>query len=96
MIARTISPTSIELIWNPPTQTYGQIIQGYVIKQEITSGVYSEIANIIGSGTDYTVSDLTTDESYTFVVAANYLRGSSDFSEPVTAISSSSSTSNKQ
>ena len=94
VVAKAISPISIELSWNPPTQTYGQIIQGYTIKQEITSGVYNEIANTVGSGTDYTVSDLTTDESYAFVVAANYLRGSSDVSEKVTVTLSASSTSN--
>ena len=96
LMARIISPTSIELSWNPPTQTYGQIIQNYVIKQEIASGVYNEIANTVGSVTYYTVSDLTTNESYTFMVAANYLRGSSDFSKTttVTLSSSSSSTSN--
>lgn len=94
LVAKVISPTSIELSWNPPTQTYGQIIQGYVIQQEITPGVYSEIANTVGSGTDYIVSDLITDKSYAFVVTANYLRGSSDFSETATADLSSSPTSN--
>ena len=94
LVAKVISPTSIELSWNPPTQTYGQIIQGYVIQQEITPGVYSEIANTVGSGTDYTISDLTTDKSYTFVVSANYLRGSSDFSETDTADLSSLPTRN--
>jgi len=94
VVARVISPTSIELSWNPPTQTYGQIINGYTIKQEIASGVYNEITSTVGSGTDYTVSNLTTDESYAFVVAANYLRGSSDVSEKTTITLSSSSTSN--
>ena len=94
LVATAISPTSIELSWNPPTQTYGQNIQGYTVKQEIAPGVYSEIANTIGSEIDYIVSDLKTGESYTFVVSANYLRGSSDVSETATATLSSSSTSN--
>ena len=82
--AKVISPTSVELSWNPPTQTYGQNIQGYTIKQEIFSDTYDEIASIIGSNTDYTISDLRTDMTYTFVVVANYLLGSSDISEEVT------------
>ena len=94
LVATAISPTSIELSWNPPTQTYGQNIQGYTVKQEIAPGVYSEIANTIGSEIDYIVSDLKTGESYTFVVSANYLRGSSDVSETATATLSLSSTSN--
>lgn len=89
LVARIISPTSVELRWTPPTQTYGQIINGYTIKQEITTGVFNEIANTVGSGTDYTVSNLDSDKSYTFVVVANYLRGSSDVSETTTVTMSS-------
>ncbi len=95
LVTRIISPTSVELRWTPPTQTYGQIINGYTIKQEIATGVFNEIASTVGSGTDYTVSDLDSDKSYTFVVVANYLRGSSDVSETTTVtMSSFSSTSN--
>ena len=94
LVAIAISPTSIELSWNAPTQTYGQNIQGYTIKQEIAPGVYSKIADTIGSEINYIVSDLKTDESYSFVVSTNYLRGSSDVSETATATLSSSSTSN--
>ncbi|WP_420544631.1 fibronectin type III domain-containing protein [Nitrosopumilus sp.] len=94
LVAKAVSSTSIELTWNPPTQTYGQIIQGYIIKQEIVPGVYTEIASIIGSDTNHTISDLKTDKSYVFVVAANYLRGATDVSETATVTLSSSSTSN--
>ena len=96
VVARVISPTSIELSWNPPSQTYGQTINGYIIKQEIASGVYNEIATTVGSGTAYTVSNLITGESYAFVVSANYLRGSSDVSEKATITLSSPSTSNSR
>ena len=84
VVARVMSPTSIELSWNPPTQTYDQIIQGYTIKEEIATDVYDEIISTVGSDTDYVVPNLTPDESYTFVVVANYLRGSSDVSEKTT------------
>ena len=80
--------------WNPPTQTYDQTIQGYTIKQEIASDVYNEIANTVGSTTDYTISNLNTDKTYTFVVVANYLIGSSDVSEDVTVTLSSSTSVN--
>ena len=92
--AKVISPTSVELSWNPPTQTYDQAIQGYTIKQEIASDVYNEIANTVGSNTYYTISNLQTDQTYTFVVVANYLIGSSDISEDVTVTLSSSTSIN--
>ena len=92
--AKVISPTSVELSWNPPTQTYDQIIQGYTIKQEIASDTYNEIASTIGPNTNYTLSNLNTDQTYTFVVVANYLVGSSDISEDVTITLTSSSSNN--
>ena len=84
VVAKAKSSTSVELIWNPPTQTYGQTIQSYIIKQEIASNVYNEIASTSGSSTKYTISNLNTDETYTFVVVADYALGSSDISEKVT------------
>ena len=91
VVARVMSPTSIELSWNPPTQTYDQIIQGYTIKEEIATDVYDEIISTVGSDTGYVVSNLTPGESYTFVVVADYFRGSSDVSEKTTVTLPSSS-----
>ena len=82
LVAKTMSSTSVELRWNPPTQTYGQTIQDYTIKQEIVSDVYDEIAST--SSTKYTLSDLEPGQTYTFVVVANYALGSSDVSDDVT------------
>ncbi len=90
VVAKAVSSTSVEISWDPPTQTYGQTIQNYVIKQEIVTNVYDKIASTSGSNTKYTISDLNTDETYAFVVAADYVLGSSDTSEKaiVTLISS--------
>ncbi|MDH3501823.1 MAG: fibronectin type III domain-containing protein [Nitrosopumilus sp.] len=82
LVAKTISSTSVELRWNPPTQTYGQTIQDYTIKQEIVSDVYDEITST--SSTKYTLSGLDPGQTYTFVVVANYALGSSDVSDEVT------------
>lgn len=96
VVAKIISPTSVELVWSPPTQTYGQTIQDYTIKQELSSGAYDEIASTVNANTKYLISNLSTDETYTFVVIANYLRGSSDASEKtiVTLASSFNTNSN--
>ena len=97
VVAKVVSSTSVELSWNPPTQTYGQAIQDYTIKQELSPDVYDEIVSSVSTNTEYhIISNLSTDETYTFVVVANYLRGSSDVSEKstVTLISSSNTNNN--
>ena len=88
---KAISQNSAELTWDPPTQTYGQTIQNYMIKQELTAGVYENIANTSDSDTKYTVSDLSTGQIYVFVVTANYALGSSDNSNEVKITLNSSS-----
>lgn len=90
VVAKAVSSTSVEISWNPPTQTYGQTIHSYVIKQEIAANVYNEIASTSGSGTKYIISNLNTDETYTFVVVADYALGSSDVSEKATVTLTSS------
>ena len=93
VVAKVLSSTSVELSWNPPTETYDRTIQGYTIKQEIALGIYDEIADI-GSSTTHTISNLDTDNTYTFVVAADYVFGSSDVSEKVSVTLSSSDSDN--
>jgi len=79
------------LEWNPPSQTYGLNISGYTIQEKITAGVYDKIKDI-GTTTKYSVSNLETDETYTFVVSARYSLGSaSDISNEATATPTSSS-----
>lgn len=94
VVAKAISATSIELSWNPPTQTYGQTIQGYIIKQEIASDVYDEIASAASSSTSQLISNLESDTTYTFVVVANYALGSSDISQEYTVTLNSSADNN--
>ena len=82
VVAKATSSTSIELTWNPPTQTYGQTIQGYTIKQEIAPNVYSEVASV--SSPIFNISDLNPDQTYSFVIVANYVLSSSNVSEKAT------------
>ena len=88
---KAISSTSVELTWDPPTRTYEQSIQSYTIKQELISGVYEDVGNASGSDSKYTISSLSEDKSYEFVVAANYSLGSSDNSDSVKVTLNSSS-----
>lgn len=78
-----ISPTQIRLEWSPPSQTYGQTIQSYEIQQKITTGLYETVATTGGKNTSYTLSDLTTNEAYTFVIFAKFPLGSTDISEEI-------------
>ena len=82
VMVEAISSTDVELEWNPPTQTYGQTIQDYTIKQEIASNVYDEIAST--SDTKHIISGLDPGQTYTFVVVANYALGSSNISDEIT------------
>ena len=82
--ASEISPTQVRLEWNPPSQTYGQSIQGYEIQEKITLGVYQTVATTGGTSTSYIISDLTTNEAYSFVIFAKFPLGSTDISEEVT------------
>ena len=88
---KVISPTSIELKWDPPTQTFGQTIQNYTIKQELVSGVYEDVVNVSSSDTEHMLSNLNSDKKYVFVVVANYALGSSDVSKEVKITLNSSS-----
>lgn len=80
-----ISPTQIQLSWFPPTETFGQIIDGYTIERQITIGVYEEIIIVGSEITKFILSGLQTDKTYTYVVKANYLSGDSPRSNPVSA-----------
>jgi len=90
LVATAVSPTQIDLKWNPPSQTYGQSITGYVIQEKIAFGVYETIENI-GKYTEYSITGLETDKTYSFVVFAKYTLGSSDISNEATATPETSS-----
>lgn len=90
LVATAVSPTQIDLTWNPPSQTYGQDIIGYTIQEKIANGVYETIESI-GRYTEYSLTDLETDKEYAFVVFARYTLGSSDISNEATATPTESS-----
>ena len=76
LTATAISPKQIKLTWFPPTSTFGQSISGYIVEREVTDGVYDEVADVGSQTTTYTVSNLQTDKTYTFVVKAKFSAGS--------------------
>jgi titin len=93
LIADDISPTSILLTWNPPTQTFGGSITGYIISKRFAADVYDQIGETNGPQTSFTVTGLHTGQTYTFVVKARYNIGtSSDNSSPASATPTTSST----
>ncbi len=89
LTANDISPSKIKLSWFPPTSTFGQNINGYEIKREITNGVYEDIADTGSGTTTYTVSSLQTDKTYTYVVKATFSGG---ISSPVSNTASATPT----
>ena len=94
LTATVISPTEIRLSWIPPTITFGQTIAEYVIEREITYGVHEEIGIVDGQTTTYTVGDLQTGKTYTFVVYANFPVGGSPNSNSASATPTTNSTDN--
>jgi len=83
--ADDISPTSILLTWAAPSQTFGSIT-GYTISEELKPGIYNPITDTSNPETSYTVTGLTTDKEYTYLIKARYNTGtSSAISSSVTA-----------
>jgi titin len=83
--ATAISPTAITLTWVPPSQTYKQSITGYKIEQKIGQDSYVVLQENAGTATSYTISSLTTGQTYTYVVSAHFTLGSSPRSADATA-----------
>ena len=77
-------PSQIKLEWLPPSNTFGQAISSYTIEREITLGVYEEIGNS-GKKTEYTVNNLQTGKTYTYVVYATFTVGGSPNSNSASA-----------
>ena len=75
LTATAISPTKIKLSWFPPTSTFGQSIGGYILEREIINDVYDEIETVGSGTTTYTISNLQTDKTYTYVVKAKFSSG---------------------
>jgi predicted secreted protein with PEFG-CTERM motif len=90
--AVAISPTSASISWIPPSQTYGQIINGYRIDQVI-NGNFLQIDNVVGTIKTYTIPNLTTGKTYTFAVTALLSGGSSTNPSPLVSVSPTSTSS---
>ncbi|WP_237698783.1 fibronectin type III domain-containing protein [Nitrosarchaeum koreense] len=71
LLATAISPNQIRLSWQAPSNTFGQSIGGYTIQRVVGPDVYDNLGSTNSKTTTYTVNNLTTDKSYSFVVRAN-------------------------
>ncbi|MCE2507600.1 MAG: fibronectin type III domain-containing protein, partial [Nitrosopumilaceae archaeon] len=76
LTATAISPNQVRLSWLPPSETFGQSISNYEIKQELGPGVYDKIGTTNGGTTAFIISDLDTDNEYTYAVSATIGFGS--------------------
>jgi titin len=83
--ATAVSPTAITLTWVPPSQTYKQSITGYKIEQKVGQDSYVVLDENAGTSTSYTISALTTGQTYTYVVSAHFTLGASPRSADATA-----------
>jgi len=83
--ATAISPKSIELSWNAPSQTYGMSIGGYKIEKELAPGVYETVKETSGKDTSITITGLTTGKTYTYVVSARLGASSTPRSDEASA-----------
>ncbi len=70
------SPTQVSMSWIPPSNTYGQTINGYRIDQ-LENGQSLSVIDDTGSVTSYTIPNLTTGKSYVFTVTALLSGGTS-------------------
>ena len=90
--AVAISPTKASILWIPPSQTYGQIINQYRIDQVI-NGNFLEIDTVPGSVATYTIPNLTTGKTYTFAVTALLSGGSETNPSPLVTVTPTSTSS---
>lgn len=73
--ANVVSPTQIDLSWTPPSNTYGQQIIGYKIEEKLSSGIYNTVVDNTGQKTSYSIENLSTGQTYTFIVVALFTGG---------------------
>ena len=91
-LATATSPTQVSISWIPPSQTYGQVINGYRIDQVI-NGNFLAIDNTPSSITSYTIPNLVTDKTYTFAVTALLSGGSQTNPSPLVSVTPTSTSS---
>jgi predicted secreted protein with PEFG-CTERM motif len=80
--AIAVSPTQIYLSWIPPSETFGQPIAGYRIDQKLSSNVFNTIVDNTGKTTNYTINNLSTGKTYTFVVVTLFTGGTESNPSP--------------
>jgi len=90
--AVAISPTSVSLAWIKPSQTYGQVVNGYRIDQVI-NGNFLPVDETTSSVTKYTIPNLTTGKTYTFAVTASLSGGSQTNPSPLVSVTPTSTSS---
>lgn len=90
--AVAISPTSASISWIAPSQTYGQIINGYRIDQVI-NGNFLQIDSVAGSVTTYTIPNLITGKTYSYAVTALLSAGSETNPSPLASVTPTSTSS---
>ncbi len=83
--AVAVSPTSVRISWIPPSQTYGQMINGYTVDQVI-NGNFISIDDTSSGITSYTIPNLTTNKTYTFSVTAILSGGSQTNPSPTVSV----------
>lgn len=93
LVAKPVSPTQVKLSWIAPSQTYGMPIRSYLIQEKIATDTFQTIGETQSTETTYSLSNLKTGKTYTFVVFAKYSLGSSDISNEATATPNEDSTS---
>lgn len=82
------SPNSCSLQWNPPENSGGKPITGYVVEKRERGGEWIKVNNYPTPNTTYTVQDLREGNKYEFRVSAQNEAGlgkPSKPSEPITA-----------
>lgn len=90
--AVAVSPTQINLSWIPPSETFGQSIAGYRIDQKLSSNIFNTIIDNTGITTNYSINNLSTGKTYTFIVVALFTGGTeSNPSSEVSATPTSTS-----
>ena len=82
VIAIAVSPTQINLSWNPPSETFGQLISGYRIDQKLSSNTFNTIVDNTGNTQNYSIANLSTGKTYTFVIIALFTGGTESNPSP--------------
>jgi len=90
LVATAISPTTIILSWNAPSQTYGFNIVGYIIERVLAPGVFETQTETTGSQTSVTLTGLQPGQTYTYVVSTKFNLGQSPESDEASATTTSS------